>query len=243
MNKIELLNRWSGSSPFGRGRIGGGWERNELLMSSVFNRAESKKRRRYLRKNMTRAEKLLWGKLRKSQLSGLRFRRQYGVLNYVLDFYCPEYKLGIEIIGDVHGYRCRREFDLRRQRKIESLVKKYSLEQRVVLAGHVTEQELLDLYARCRAVYYAPVNEDFGLVTVEAFTCRKPVLTATDSGGPTELVHHGENGFVLPPDPATLAEKITMLMEDTASAERMGQNGYDTCSTITWPEAVRRLLA
>ncbi len=97
MNKIELVNRWSGSSPFGRGRIGGGWERNELLMSSIFNRAESKKRRRYLRKNTTRAEKLLWGKLRKSQLSGLRFRRQYGVLNYILDFY------------------------LHRQRKIESL--------------------------------------------------------------------------------------------------------------------------
>lgn len=90
-------------------------------MSSTFNRVESKNRRRYLRKNMTPAEKLLWRKLRKSQLNCLRFRRQYGVLNYILDFYCPQYKLGIEIIGDVHGYRRRQEFDLQRQRKIESL--------------------------------------------------------------------------------------------------------------------------
>lgn len=126
--------------------------------------------------------------------------------------------------------------------QIETLIKKYSLEQRVTLTGHVADQELLDLYARCRAVYYAPLNEDFGLVTVEAFACRKPVITATDSGGPTELVHHGDNGFVLSPEPATLAEKITMLMEDTASAERMGRNGYDTYSTITWPETVRKLL-
>jgi very-short-patch-repair endonuclease len=110
-----------GSSPFGRGRLGGGWEGNELSMSSTFNRTESKNRRRYLRKNMTRAEKLLWGKLQKSQLNCLRFRRQYGVLNYILDFYCPQYKLGIEIIGDVHGYSGRQKFDLHRKRKIESL--------------------------------------------------------------------------------------------------------------------------
>ncbi len=113
--------RWSDSSPFGRGEDRRGLGRNELLMSSVFNRFELKKRRRYLRKNTTRAEKVLWGKLRKSQLSGLRFRRQYGVLNYIFDFYCPEYRLGIEIIDDVHGYRHRQEFDVRRQREIKSV--------------------------------------------------------------------------------------------------------------------------
>ena len=62
-------------------------------MPSLFNRPESKKKRRYLRQNLTKSEKLLWAKLRKCQLKGLRFRRQYGVLNYVVDFYCPEYKL------------------------------------------------------------------------------------------------------------------------------------------------------
>ena len=89
-------------------------------MSSTLNRTESKKKRSYLRKNMTRAEKVLWGKLRKTQFSCLRFRRQYGVLNYIVDFYCPQYKLGIEIIGDVHGYTSRRMFDLDRKKKIES---------------------------------------------------------------------------------------------------------------------------
>lgn len=89
-------------------------------MSSTLNRIESKKKRSYLRKNMTRAEKVLWGKLRRARFSCLRFRRQYGVLNYVVDFYCPQYKLGIEIIGDVHGYRSRRILDLERKKRIES---------------------------------------------------------------------------------------------------------------------------
>ena len=90
-------------------------------MPSLFNRPESKKKRRYLRQNMTKSEKLLWTKLRKCQLKGLRFRRQYSVLNYVVDFYCPEYKLAIELVGDVHGYKSRQRFDSIRAKKIESL--------------------------------------------------------------------------------------------------------------------------
>jgi glycosyltransferase involved in cell wall biosynthesis len=128
------------------------------------------------------------------------------------------------------------------RQNIESLIKARALEQRVKLAGYVTEQEMLDLYARCRAVFYAPVNEDFGLVTMEAFRSRKPVLTATDSGGPTELVRNAENGFVLPPDPAAFGEKIAMLMDYPSLAQDMGRAAYDSCSTITWPETIRKLL-
>jgi very-short-patch-repair endonuclease len=90
-------------------------------MSSIFNKAASKKRRQYLRKNLPSAEKSLWRKLKKRQLMGLKFRRQHGVLTYVLDFYCPEYKLAIEIIGDVHGYSSRQKSDQIRREKIEAL--------------------------------------------------------------------------------------------------------------------------
>src|SRR5262245_52172449 len=91
------------------------------MMSSIFNKRESVKRRKYLRKNMTKAEKILWSKLRNSRFSKLRFRRQYGVYNYVIDFYCPAFKLAIEIIGDVHGYSDQIRLDDARKRKIESL--------------------------------------------------------------------------------------------------------------------------
>jgi very-short-patch-repair endonuclease len=70
---------------------------------------------------MTKAEKILWAKLRNSKLNNLRFRRQYGVFNYVIDLYCPQYKLAIEIIGDVHGYSRQIKSDLSRKKKIESL--------------------------------------------------------------------------------------------------------------------------
>ena len=90
-------------------------------MSSIYNKQESVKRRQYLRRNTTKAEKILWSKLRNSRLNKLRFRRQYGVYNYVIDFYCPAFKLAIEVIGDVHGYSKQIKSDAARKKKIELL--------------------------------------------------------------------------------------------------------------------------
>ena len=66
-----------------------------------FNSPALKERRRGLRNNCTETEKLLWEKLRKSQL-GLKFIRQYSIGNYVVDFYCPQKKLAVEIDGEIH---------------------------------------------------------------------------------------------------------------------------------------------
>ena len=127
--------------------------------------------------------------------------------------------------------------------KIENIVKQHSLESRVKIAGHLDDAAIADLYARCRAVYYAPVNEDYGLVPIEAFRSRKPVLTATDSGGATELVQHGRNGYVLPASPEEFARHMTLLLEDSALAERLGSDGFESTKQINWPETVNRLLA
>jgi glycosyltransferase involved in cell wall biosynthesis len=127
--------------------------------------------------------------------------------------------------------------------QIESLIRKNSLQGRVEMLGHVSEDQLVDLYGRCRAVYYAPVREDFGLVTVEAFESAKPVITAADSGGPTELVQHQVNGFVVNADPPSLANAITTLSEDRTFAEKLGTSAREFAKTITWPATVSRLLA
>ncbi|MCI0444876.1 endonuclease domain-containing protein [bacterium] len=87
----------------------------------TFNRIESKKKRQYLRNNVTNAEKLLWSRLRGKRLSGLKFRRQCGIGNYIVDFYCPELKLAIEIDGDVHGYQTQRNKDMRKQEYLINL--------------------------------------------------------------------------------------------------------------------------
>lgn len=70
---------------------------------------------RNLRFNQTLAEKIIWGRLRNRQMCDLKFRRQYNIGNYFVDFYCAEINLIIEIDGDVHGYKERKERDRLRE--------------------------------------------------------------------------------------------------------------------------------
>jgi very-short-patch-repair endonuclease len=73
-----------------------------------------------LRNDATKAERLLWWQLRGKELDGLKFRRQYGVGEYVIDLYCPGAKLAIEVDGENH-YEPRAELlDAKRQAFIES---------------------------------------------------------------------------------------------------------------------------
>ena len=71
---------------------------------------------------------------------------------------------------------------------MQRLVAERGLADRVSLPGRLDEPQLLEHLARCRAVVFPPYDEDYGFVTVEAFASAKPVITCTDSGGPTELV-------------------------------------------------------
>ena len=70
-------------------------------MNKIFNKTEYTARRQTLRNNMTEPEKRLWQILRNQQM-GVKFRRQHGIGHYIVDFYCPERKLVIEVDGDSH---------------------------------------------------------------------------------------------------------------------------------------------
>lgn len=76
-----------------------------------------KSRRRELRQRQTIEEEILWEELRNNKL-GIKFRRQYSVLGYVTDFYCPKYKLAIEVDGSVHKNRIK--YDELRKKTMES---------------------------------------------------------------------------------------------------------------------------
>jgi len=84
----------------------------------ILNDPSLKQRRRDLRNIPTGSEKILWEKLRKRQL-GVRFVRQFSIGNYILDFYSPERKLGIELDGEVH--RKNKEIDSYRTRTLEGI--------------------------------------------------------------------------------------------------------------------------
>jgi len=90
-------------------------------MVRVHNRPEQKIIRKHLRNNSTKAEIILWQYLKAKQINGLKFRRQHGLGNYILDFYCPEKRLAIELDGTVHGLRDKTIHDKERQATIESL--------------------------------------------------------------------------------------------------------------------------
>ena len=72
---------------------------------------------REFRKNPTRSEDVLWEGLRDRKFINLKFRRQHVILGYIVDFYCVEHKLAIEVDGEIHKYQ--REDDKRRQKIIE----------------------------------------------------------------------------------------------------------------------------
>ncbi|MEK7635054.1 MAG: endonuclease domain-containing protein [Patescibacteria group bacterium] len=76
----------------------------------VHNNQILEERRRELRKNQTKTEEILWWYLRGQKL-GVKFKRQHSIGGYILDFYCPEKKLIIELDGEVHNTKEAREYD------------------------------------------------------------------------------------------------------------------------------------
>ncbi|MEQ8755927.1 MAG: endonuclease domain-containing protein [Coleofasciculus sp. G1-WW12-02] len=89
-------------------------------MTKLYNRTSEKEKRQVLRQNMTSAEKRLWSHLKGKQIEGCKFRRQYSVAQFVIDFYSPEIKLAIEVDGDSHFQAGVPEYDKERQQFIES---------------------------------------------------------------------------------------------------------------------------
>jgi len=126
--------------------------------------------------------------------------------------------------------------------RLRERVRELGLEGRVELLGPISDQQLVEHYARCRAVFFAPWNEDYGFVTLEAFRSGKAVVTTLDSGGPAELVRHGETGWVGEPTPESLAPHLDAIAEDRGLCERMGRAAAAMASAHTWAAAVEELL-
>ncbi|MFQ6037445.1 MAG: glycosyltransferase family 4 protein [Candidatus Aminicenantales bacterium] len=121
-------------------------------------------------------------------------------------------------------------------------IRSYGLGSRLSLLGAVGEQVVMDHYARCLAVFFAPLREDYGFVTVEAFACRKPVITTSDSGGPAEIVEHRKSGVIVDPNPERIAEALDELAENAALARQWGEEGHEWVSRLSWETVVQKLV-
>ena len=125
---------------------------------------------------------------------------------------------------------------------VERLAQETGVLDRITFLGSAEDEKLIDLYAGTLAVLYPPYDEDFGYVTIEAFLARKPVITCSDSGGPTEFVVDGSNGFICEPTPDALASVINQLAQKRPQAAAMGEAGREVAVRITWDGVIEKLI-
>ncbi|MBI5284202.1 MAG: glycosyltransferase family 4 protein [Chloroflexi bacterium] len=104
-----------------------------------------------------------------------------------------------------------------------------------------SDDELTDLYARCHAVLFPSLNEDFGLVPLEAMASGKPVL-AVDRGGPRETVVDGHTGLLLPDSVEAFAHAMrTLALLSDAELDTMGARARARASQFSWDRFVDRI--
>jgi glycosyltransferase involved in cell wall biosynthesis len=127
--------------------------------------------------------------------------------------------------------------------RLERIAHDHGLDGRARFAGRVGQAELADLYARCLAVYYAPVDEDYGMVPYEAFLSQKPVVTTTDAGGPLDVVSDRRTGLVVEPKTDSVAGAVRFLREHPDDARSWGRAGKEVAEQVTWDHAIERLLS
>lgn len=131
---------------------------------------------------------------------------------------------------------------------LQNEIAKHHLTHRVEFLGRVSDEELLKLYANCRCVYYAPFNEDYGYVTLEAFASSKPLVTAHDSGGVLEFARDGENSLIVEPTLDGISKGINQFIEDEDKAKRFGRNGHELIQNLGvlsygWEKVIQGLLS
>jgi len=112
---------------------------------------------------------------------------------------------------------------------------------RVDFLGFVSDEDLLTLLATARAAVYAPVNEDYGYVTLEAFLSGKTLVTTDDTGGVLEFVT-GENGFIAEPTPESLGDAMTRAWNTPAGRlKEMAEVGRKKVAPIQWDNVIDTL--
>lgn len=114
---------------------------------------------------------------------------------------------------------------------------------RIEFRGHVTDSQLVALYAGAFAVPFTPMREDYGYVTLEAFASGKPVVTCSDSGEAAAIVTHAHGGAVCDPDAEAIARAVDGLWDDRESASQLGGQGLKWVTGLSWRKIVEKLIA
>ncbi|MCB0310051.1 MAG: glycosyltransferase family 4 protein, partial [Bdellovibrionales bacterium] len=108
---------------------------------------------------------------------------------------------------------------------LKNEVDKHHLWDRVEFLGRVDDQSLIELFSKAIGVYYAPHNEDYGYVTLEALASGRPVVTAYDSGGVLEFIEDGTTGLIVEPQSDAIGHAFNRLIDQPSDAQKMGERG------------------
>ncbi len=101
-----------------------------------------------------------------------------------------------------------------------------------------SDSTLRDLYKRASVVLFPPLNEDWGIVPLEAMASSKPVI-ANAQGGPLESIINGETGWLLPPDTKSWANILKKIPNNRELLIKMGQNGRKHVKKYDWSHFVK----
>ena len=113
---------------------------------------------------------------------------------------------------------------------------------RIEFLGYVSDDELIECYARALFVPFIPFDEDYGLITLEAMLSGKAVLTTHDAGGVTELIKNGKNGAITSPEPKALAKAMDQLIKNRDRTIAMGKAARKSARHVTWGHTVKQLF-
>jgi len=149
----------------------------------------------------------------------------------------------LRAVGEGDGLRVVIAGDGPEREPLQRLAEELRLDGRVTFTGRIGEQELTDLYAECLAVFYAPIDEDLGLVPYEAFRSEKPVVTTSDAGGPLEVVSDRATGLVVDPTAVSVAQAFTWLDANRGEAQAFGRRGRELAEQVNWDTVVEKLLS
>lgn len=152
-------------------------------------------------------------------------------LDYLIKATAPLGDVKLIIIGDGE------------QRKhLESLIQGLKLKNRVFLLGTLPHKELPQYLAIADAFCRPSVNEGFGISFIESMACRIPTI-GTAVGGITDIINHGENGILVPPEDAgTLSRALKWIIEDGNLAKQIAERGYQTVrEKFTWEKVLQQM--
>jgi glycosyltransferase involved in cell wall biosynthesis len=126
---------------------------------------------------------------------------------------------------------------------LKATIEKENVSDRCQMLGYVSEKELTHYLANCRAVFYAPYDEDYGYATIEAFLAQKPVITCHDSGEVATIVKKTGSGFIVENNPKAITEVIKKLYKlSPTQLKKKAQQGYEFAKSIRWNNVLEKLV-